>query len=132
MQARALNRQIRDFADSNVVGRDVINRKASGGALGRQQNGIDDVPDMDIGLALRSVTEDAQLMWGFHELPQKIKADPVSLSRSDNVTEPEHSSREIKHVAVGTNQRLTGKLTGPVCRDGNERTIVFVDFRFAQ
>ena len=50
---------------------------------------LDDVVDMDVGLALRAVAEDAQVRRIREQPPHEIEADAVRLPRADDVAEAE-------------------------------------------
>ena len=87
---------------------------------------------MDVRFALRSITQNSQPARILQELPQEIKTHAVRLPWSNHIPKPEDPGGELEHVAVGTDEGFTGKLARSICRDRNERAIIFVDFLFSQ
>src|SRR4029078_1710378 len=56
-----------------------------------------DVRDVHVGLALRAITQDAQLRRVVEQAARKVEADPVRLARSDHVAEAEGTARKAEH-----------------------------------
>src|SRR5215211_1511091 len=112
VEADGLDGEIGDLGDGDVVaGRDVERFVAAcrGAAIGHQ-HGVDDVLDVDVGLALPPVAEDPQRGRIVEQPAYEVEADSVRLSRPHDVAEAEHPSREPEHEAIGGDQGLAGQL----------------------
>ena len=67
-QADHVHGDLGDLGDSDIVpGRDVEYGEGLLGQVGRVQDGLDDIVDVDVRLALLAVTQDAQVAAGRRE-----------------------------------------------------------------
>src|SRR5262245_43595795 len=98
-----------DPSGRHVVGATVDGRIALGRAARCDPHSADHVADVDIRLALSSVTENSKLMRIAQQLPQKIESDTMRLPWSYDVAEPKDSAREFEHVAIRADQPLACK-----------------------
>ena len=75
------------------------------GAL-RGQDGLDDVVNVDIGLALLAVTKYAQAARVVEKTTDEIEAHAVCLARANDVAESERPRSDAEHGRVGRQERF--------------------------
>src|SRR5262245_6216858 len=132
-ETNRLDGKVGDLGDRQVVARRDVERLVvpCRVAMGRQ-NGVDDIVDVDVRLALPAVPEDRQLRSVLEQPADEVEADAVRLPRPDDVAEAEDQPREPEHEAVGGDERLASELARAVGRDRHERSPVLVDLELAE
>jgi hypothetical protein len=117
-EAEALAAEVGDLLDGDVVQRpgvEHVKRLAVG--IGHLEHRVDDVGDVDVGLALLAVAEDGQARRVLTQPAHEVIGDAVGLTRADDVGEAEDDDAEAEHVRVGRHHGLAGELAGAVGGD---------------
>src|SRR5262245_19638956 len=97
-----------DLGDGDVVRCHVIYGKTWMGLLRSKQNRLNNVANVDVGLALSPIPENRQPVWILHQLSQEIKTDPMSLPGPDYISKSENPAGKIKHMAISADESFTG------------------------
>ena len=132
-QANTFDGELCDFGDRDIVaGCDVKNVIGRAGQRVCRQDCIDDVIDMNVTLALAAVPQNAELGRIFKQPSYEIEADSMCLMRSDDVAKAKGTTAQAKHETIGTDQRLTRKLAGPIGRNRSANSMLLARLDFAQ
>ncbi len=124
-QPEHLDGELGDLGHGDVVaGGHVEGPERARGPAPGQQDGVDDVGHVHVGLALPAVAQDVELGGILEQAPDEVVADAVGLAGPDHVPEPEHTGVEVEHEAVRGDERLSGELAGAVGRHRDERSVV--------
>src|SRR5215472_3470477 len=106
-ESHAFHGKFRDFLHGDVIARRyVVGLKFPNGFFMRGEHASDDIFDVNVGLTLSSITQNAQPRGILAQGAYKIEADAMRLPRSDDVSETENTTRQIKHVTIRTDERL--------------------------
>ena len=97
MQSHALGGQFRDFRDGYVVAcRDVVDGVAFFPVSMSHQNGIDDVIDVDVALALLAVSQDIEPFRILQQASNEVEADPMCLVGPDDIAKTEGAATQVE------------------------------------
>src|SRR5262249_40122860 len=107
VEASFLNDEIRYLADGNIiVCRNIEHVIVSAvRSLDNCYSGKD-ILDINITLSLRSIAQNMQPRGVGFQIADEVIANPMGLSRADDISKSKGSPTHSKHVAVGRNQTL--------------------------
>jgi hypothetical protein len=125
-EPEGLDGEVRDFGDGDgIVGGNVEDGERGHSFLRSAQRSLDDIGDVNIGLALLAVAEDAETFGFGGEAAHKVESHAVGLAGADDVPETENAGVEPKHGAIAGNERFARELAGPIGGDGHHGSVIF-------
>src|SRR5579862_9190780 len=126
VEAEAVNGDFGDFGyGDGITGAHVEDGESSFDLGTGGENSVDDVGDMQVGLTLLSIAEDAETGGVAAQAADEVEADAVGLTGSHDVAEAKGAGGEAEHGAVAGDQCFAGELACSVGGYGGERAVIF-------
>src|SRR5579883_3469716 len=111
------------YGDGIVCG-DIEDREGLMAALFHTQNGVHNVRNMDVMLALPSIAKDAQQTRIFPQFADKVEPHAMCLPRPHNIGKAESTCSHSKHGTVSRDHGFPRQLAGAVSRDRKPGTLL--------